>query len=460
MIREYYYGNAPSDLKADAHRFLFEQYLERPIWSEGSEFGEQLEHCLACAVHGAGCGQFKDAFAKLQLSRIGDHRFLGETWSREGSGTTLLSVLRTFFEPDWAAFRFAVRSGEQALAAHERALLAFASGGAWQRQMGYLSPLAKRCYLLADKQFPSDIERRSSLGWRAFVTKFNFEWREALFAADYQKAEALAAEVRAGLADIDPDLAESSCILSAGALFFQGKFDKALTFASRGEQVLRDTSVGEHELFASESAFPLATALCYKAILEWHCHNDRRCDFTIEEAVRLAHGSGRQHAFVSIKFFSALIHYLNGRKLATREDALEIFEVSSNLRFPVWKTAASILLAWADADYDGIRIAIGRWISPNPYNFNLSLWYSLVADVAYQQGLYGEGERAIREALRVAKDNGEAWRLTGILTTRARIARAQSRLETYQRAKISAVEVARRLASPTLQRQVADEFND
>jgi class 3 adenylate cyclase/predicted ATPase len=258
-------------------------------------------------------------------------------------------------------------------------------------------------------------------------------WRVHLLRADYPQAQGFATELLAMAAKGGDPVQVTAANRAAGStLFYLGDdLARALHHLEVGIDVGAAVDRSRWLVDLQDVVDPWITCHAYRSWVQWLLGDVAAAEATSERCRALAEES--QHPFtvaLSLSFDSWFRQFL-GDAEAVRDRAARALTIAEDQGFPFWIGWARIMCGWAEARLGdpavgiaGIRRGISEWRELHS-ELGSAYFLTLLAETLIEAGRLEEAERALADAVAVAREHAEGWwepeilRCRGLLAERA-----------------------------------------
>jgi predicted ATPase len=154
---------------------------------------------------------------------------------------------------------------------------------------------------------------------------------------------------------------------------------------------------------------PGVACLAFGAVALWLLGEPAEAAARSRDAVRLAREGSQPSTLALALHFAAVLHQFRGEPGAAREAAAEALAIAVEHRFAFWQAGATVLLGWAAADGEGVRLieqGLDAWQATGSETYR-AYYLTLLADARARRGRVDGALAALDEADRVAAAGGE-----------------------------------------------------
>jgi tRNA A-37 threonylcarbamoyl transferase component Bud32/tetratricopeptide (TPR) repeat protein len=340
LVREYF-GEQLQSQRTEAwkecNKRLYHYYRTLAPQLPGSL--KEMEPLFLAVICACNAGLFREALHEVYIPRIqrGDAFFAVKALGARGA---LLSVLVYFFERGrWGSF---AETGveAQSLSAEDQLLVLMEAGQHLTATRGFAAREAQICYERVESL--CDSLNRPLIPYPALLN----QWRFSLVTEKLSETMRIAERIYSlAQKQNDSALMLGAYRALAGTRYFQGNFETARRYATRGIQIWRS---GHVQCEVGEVTLNPVACLYYKALSEWHI-GEVASQATMAEAISLARELNDMQALVLALYWAAFLAHCERNPAEVERCASKMIELSSRQNFTTWLPHADVLRGWARA---------------------------------------------------------------------------------------------------------------
>lgn len=404
LLREYFAEDFETKLTPAwirAHRILG-KYFSEDVPRHPDTVGE-MDRLLRGIAHSCAAQQEEKALSELYLERAmrNDEDFAVNNLGMLGSVVAALSHF--FKDADWAKPTSRLHRAGQISLLKE-------AGRHLTALKGYAAAEVGACYGAGLRLLDRKTDANQRLDLLLGLCR-HFRLRGAL-----KKSAFICEQLRSLSEKLQTEAATKATERAFAAnYFYTGQFALCDQHATSGDIPLRNKAQGFSEAHRDLND-PSLSCRGYRALALWLLGDTVEATKVAGQVKQDATHLGHPHTKAIILLITAMVAHFSGRPQEVQNEATELYDLTSEKGYFIWRIAAQILKAWAAANEDPnpssylaeIRKARREW-TQNEARLFLPYWYGIGADVALMSTRADQALEETERGLDAALENGEHW---------------------------------------------------